>query len=437
MHKFYLLLAGLAITIAGVLSLTVFNGDSRADITRNCDNNSIINCGAADANELSQKFNENKTGDLATIYSSYGISSSMFASAKMGEVRKDGTVVVNGEVVATDAMSIGRQSIAGSTPKVIGGKTYYDSPPSTSFLSNSISAFVFFDGNGQFKSAIITSCGNPLTGKPKPKPAYKCNSLVAAAVTRTKYTFTATASAENGASIVNYTYDFGDGKSVTTSEKTVSHEYEKAGTYKAKVTANVKVGNETKPATGTQCETSVKIGEPIYKCDALALRTISAEKRQYAYDLTYTAQNGATLQTVDYDFGDNSSQLGLTPEAAKSVQHTYAKEGAYKTVATLHFSVDGAVKEARCEVAITVSPEMCPLNPTLPKGDARCAPCVVPGKEQYPKDSPYCVSPPPAELPKTGPMDMLFGGLGVSSVFAAGYYWFMSRRGLLDAVMNR
>ncbi len=355
----------------------------------------------------------------------------------MGEVRKDGTVTVNGEVVATGAMSIGRQPISGSTPKVIGGKTYYNSPPSTSFRSDSIAAFVFFDGNGQFKAAIITSCGNPVDAHPKPKPAYKCDSLVPAAVTRLKYNFTANATVSGGAQIVNYTFDFGDGTTETSANKTIEHTYAKAGNYTAKVTVNVKVGTETKPVTGPGCQAPVKILEPQAKCDSLSLRAISLEKRQYAFDLAYTAKDGAVLNTVDYNFGDGTTQNGLSPEDAKTVEHTYAKAGTYKTVATLHFTIDGEVKDVKCEVSITTNPEMCPLNPTLPKDDARCAPCPIPGKEQYPKDSPFCVTPPVAELPKTGPMDMLFGGLGVSSIFAASYYWLMSRRGLADALLGR
>ncbi|HET6747280.1 MAG TPA: PKD domain-containing protein [Candidatus Saccharimonadales bacterium] len=436
MRKFYLSLAGLAIVLGAVLLLNVFNGQSNAALPRDCDSNAIIHCGAGDVNELTQKVNENKTGDLSTIYGAYGITSSMFASAKMGEVRKDGTVVVDGQVVATDAMSIGRQKLAGSTAKTIGGKTYYNSPPSTSFRSNSIVAFVFFDANGVFKSAIITSCGNPVEGKPKPKPAYKCDSLTPAAVTRTKYNFTASASASGGATVTNYTFDFGDGKTAT-GGNVASHEYAKAGAYTIKVTANISVNGTNKPATGTQCQTTITIAAPAYACDALTIRSIDLSARHYAYDLSYTAKNGAALQSVDYDFGDGKTQNGVSAEDAKTVEHTYEKAGSYKTTATLHFSVDGAVKDVKCEVSITTNPDMCPLNPTLPKDDARCTPCPVPGKEQYPKDSPLCVAPTVPELPKTGPMDLLFGGLGISSIVAAGYYWFASRRGLLQALLNR
>jgi PKD repeat protein len=440
MRKVYLMVAGLAVVLGSVLLLNVFNGQSLAALPRDCDNNSIVNCGSLDMNEFKQHYAENKTGDLPAIYNSYGITADMInnGTAKTGEVRKDGTVVVDGEVVATDAMSIGRQSISGSVPKSIAGKTYYNSPPSTSFRSNSIVAFVFFNADGTFKAAILTSCNNPVEGKPKPKPVYKCEGLAVAPITRNKYEFTATASAAGGASIVNYTFDFGDGQTVTSADRKVSHEYASADAYTAKVTANVKVGSETKPATGPECQAPITIAQPQYSCDALSIRAISLEKRQYAFDLTYTAKDGATLKTVNYDFGDGSGQSDVTPEGTKDIQHSYAKAGNYKTTATLHFSIDSEVKDVKCEVSIATSPEMCAINPTLPKNDEHCAPCAVPGKEQYPKDSPYCATTPAVtELPKTGPMDMLLGGVGVSSILAAGYYWFMSRRSLVEALLKR
>lgn len=358
MRRFYMSLAGLAVLLGGVLLLNVFNGTSQAATPRNCDNNAIIYCGAVDTNELTQKYNENKTGDLPAIYSAYGINSSMFAHAKMGEARNDGTIVVNGEVVATNAHSIGRQKIAGSAPKTIAGKTYYNSLNSTAFLSSSITAFVFFNADGTFKSYILTSCGNPGDATPKPPK-------------------------------------------------------EKPPVEKPK--------------------------PPVYKCDSLTIRTISAEQRRYAFDLSYTALNGATLKSVDFTFGDGTGQENVAPEAAKTVEHTYAKAGTYTTTATLHFSVGNEVKSASCKVTVTTSPEMCPLNPTLPKDDERCAPCPIPGKEQYPKDSPHCVTPPvtPPELPKTGPMDYAAGGLAISALLVAGYYWFLSRRDMAAALLSR
>lgn len=448
MRKFYVSLSALVVVLSGVLLLNVFNGQSQAALPRDCDENSVIYCGAVNAAELKDRYNENKKGDLPTIYNSYGISADEMrnagSKAKMGEVHKDGRVTVNGETVATGARSIGRQQKSGDVVKMIGGKKYYDAAPNTSFRSESIAAFVFFDANGQFKAFVITSCGNPGGGTPvppKPKPSYKCISLAGVPSPRNKYEydFTAKADAKDGASIVSYTFNYGDGSSETkqtnATTATASHTYQKAGSYVAKVTANVKVGNETKPATAPLCEYKVKIDQPKYKCESLTLRTLSQKDNRYAFDLKYVEDDGAKLKTVDYEFGDGTGQTGVTPEGTKSVEHTYQKAGTYTTTATLHF--EGAdVKDQQCTVTITISPEMCPLNPQFPKDDERCTPCPVPGKENLPKDSDQCVTP-PVELPKTGPADFLAGGLGVSSLLAAGYYWFSSRRDLLTALLNR
>jgi PKD repeat protein len=170
------------------------------------------------------------------------------------------------------------------------------------------------------------------------------------------------------------------------------------------------------------------------------VRSIKLEDRTYAFDLAYTATGGASLKSVDYAFGDGQGQENVSPEQAKTITHTYAKAGTYTTTATLHFMTADAtamVKDDDCQVTITTSPEVCPLNPTLPKEDSRCTPCPIPGKEQFPKDSPFCAAPPVAELPKTGPMDLIGGGIGISSIVAASYYWFISRRGLLAAHLER
>jgi len=321
--------------------LWISAGTTHAALPRDCDDNSIIKCGATSAAELSERFNENKTNDLPAIYSSYGISAADIANAstiaKMGEVRKDGTIVVDGQVVATGAMSIGRQDIfSGSSQKKIGDKVFYETAPAGSFMRDSIAAHVFFNKDGEFKAAILTSCGNPVTGHPPKKPP-------------------------------------------------------------------------------------VPVPVPQYECTILSARTIKLEDRHYAFDLTYVAEKGAVLQSVDYDFGDKQTATNLTPAGAKTIEHKYAKAGSYTTVATLHFKIPGSatVVDKKCAVGVTPTQiqEMCPQNPSVPKGDARCVTPVH-------------------ELPKTGPMDMIGTGVGLSSILVAGYYWFMSRKDLIAASMN-
>lgn len=350
---------GVLTLVLGIVTAVGWGAAAKADLPRNCDTNSIINCGATSVDELKQKYTDNQPGDLPAIYDAYGLGGAVVtnaaASAKMGEVRKDGTVVVDGQIVATDAKSIGRANAAGSIKKTIAGKTYYERAPSTSFRSDSIVAYVFFGADGQFRAAILTSCGNPVSATPvpskKPAPTYECNNLAAAPLSEEKYSLTTTADTTGDATITGYGYDFGDGTTLNSPDKTVEHTYMQPGTYLATVTVNVKVGEETKTVTSPECQTQVKPTAP---------------------------------------------------------------------------------------------PEMCPTNPKLPKNDAGCVPCDVPGKEQLPKNSPDCVvTPPPVtpasptDLPHTGPTDVVASVLGVGALFIAGYYWLTSRRELVSAFFKR
>lgn len=414
--KLSMSLAALGVVAAGILLVNIFNGTSQAATPRDCDNNAIIKCGATTAGELKEKYNQNATGDLKTVFSHYGISSDMIAAgAPIGQVYKDGRVVLNGKTIATNAHSIGRQKIAGSSAISIGGKQYFQSPNSTAFRSDSISAFIFTDKNGKFIAAILTSCANPVSAtpvppkKPQPQPAYKCVSLTANKISRDTYDFKAVATASGGAEIVKYHYDFGDGHSKSDVADTVSHQYERPGSYVAKLVVDVKVNGTIKQTTAKSCEVPVEVkAQAAYACETLTPRLINKEDRSYAFDLKYTATNGASLQTVDFDFGDGQSREGVKPEELGNVTHNFPEKGDFTIVATLHFITGDngdEVKDDNCEASISISPEVTP--------------------------------PPVPELPQTGPMDIVGAGVGLGSLIAAGYYWYASRRGLLEAWLSR
>ena len=93
MKRFYASLASLALVVAGLLLFNFMGADSNAALPRDCDNNSIIYCGGITPSELASRYNANKTGDLKTIYHSYGLSDYEMThagtSAKMGEVHRD------------------------------------------------------------------------------------------------------------------------------------------------------------------------------------------------------------------------------------------------------------------------------------------------------------------------------------------------------------
>ncbi len=234
---------------------------------RDCSQNAVINCGAVSMSEFNQKYKQNATGDLVSVYNHFGITSAMIASgnAKVGEAQKNGNVVVGGRVVATGVHSLGRQNITGTrTPTVIAGKTYYSSPSQQIFASNSITVFAFFGANGQFIAAIMLSCGNPISAvpvpveKPKPTPATACSALNLAVVDRTHFTLAAQSTASNGATISAYNFTVKDSKgqvsfqstvaSKATSAKTATFALATPGAYSATVIVLTSLGNKTGPS---------------------------------------------------------------------------------------------------------------------------------------------------------------------------------------------
>jgi len=76
-------------------------------------------------------------------------------------------------------------------------------------------------------------------------PVYACTDLTLIKLADNKYKFTASANAENGATVKHYTYDFGDDTEETlTDQNVVEHTYAKAGTYVVSVDVTFNVGDE-------------------------------------------------------------------------------------------------------------------------------------------------------------------------------------------------
>jgi hypothetical protein len=141
-----------------------------------CDDNAIVRCGVHTITETIAAYDGSSY--VRQVYSSFGISRSdihnLANTAVAGKVTRSGDVFVNGqaEPVATGALTGGRQNMSGSTKVTVGNTVFYKRPPSVSFQSSSLPAFVAM-ANGRFQFAVIASCGNAVSAVPaaKPKPA--------------------------------------------------------------------------------------------------------------------------------------------------------------------------------------------------------------------------------------------------------------------------
>jgi hypothetical protein len=159
---------------------------------RDNDSNAVIRNGALNCDELQNHFNDSGVSD---IFGQFGISSSdinncgnmvegvvtnrnnVWIHRSSGQCPDIDTSKLSSRnqqavsdnpnlcLVATDAMTAGRQDISGSDSVTIGQNTFFMRPPSVSFQTSSLPAFVMMHNN-QFAFAIIASCGNPVKATP-------------------------------------------------------------------------------------------------------------------------------------------------------------------------------------------------------------------------------------------------------------------------------
>jgi hypothetical protein len=163
------MVTGAFVGLVLVFSLGKVNSANALTLTasRDCDDYAIIHCGALSTSELKKDYN---LPGVAPIYKHFGISATNISNigslAVAGRVYDDGKVKVNGEVVATKAITAARKYVKGSHTVTINGVTYYVRYVSASLSRSSEAAFVVMK-NGVFDYAIMGPCGNPVMATAK------------------------------------------------------------------------------------------------------------------------------------------------------------------------------------------------------------------------------------------------------------------------------
>jgi PKD repeat protein len=412
---------------------------------QDCSNNSIMKCGYGSKSDFQAKYNSNAPGDLKTIYQYYGLASSdltKFVSyARPGMAYQNGTIVVDGRVVATNVTSLGRDHFSYASPLNIGGHTYYSSADTQVLLSN-IPVYVLFNAQGVMQFAVMTECGNPATGT-KVVPNYNCSELQMNPVSGqlNTYNFSSKVTYGNGATINHVVYDFGDGTSqtVTNPAQVIPHTYTKEGTFTAKVTAyfNLPGAQVSGGVTNGSCAKAVTIHLPVYLCNYLSAIVVDKDKFQYQFKVSATAKYGATLQSADFLFDQNDKTqvaTGVKPgtDGFITTNHTYAKAGDYTITATVNFNVAGSVKSVTCQTSVSpkMPPQPCQPGGSPAPGSPECSPQPCqPGGTPAP-GSPECTTPvtPTTPLPNTGAGNVIGLFAGTAIVAAVAHRLFRSRR---------
>lgn len=403
------MLTGLFIAIALAAGYG-FATRSAVEAATDCDDNAVIKCGYTNLSDFAAKYQENAHGDLQNIFGNWGLDVDEYVqSGQHVTVYKTGEVVLDdGTVVATNANSLGRQSIGNNRKSIeIAGVTYYYSSTSDSFAADSL------DGYAQFNSddhsmvlATLKACGNPVWGE---SPGYKCEVLSQTKISDTEYEYIATPYTKNGATVAKIVYEFGDGDSVTVTEnfdQSVSHTYI-PGEYTAIATIYFDVNGSEKSDTRQSCTKPVSVPkeEISYICKTLTAERVDGTD-QFVFTATSEVEN-ATLKSATFNFDDGSTMTVDSEDGvAASVVYEYAEAGEHVTTVDLTFDEGSDVGNSNCVVITNIE------------------------EEETPEETPIT-------LPSTGVGQIASAALGLGSLTGVGTYYYRSRLNFLDKIFKR
>lgn len=358
----------------------------------NCDNNAVVFCGTSSVDNLISKFNNgdghNSASSIHHIYSWFGISSSdvqsMATSAQVGSVTSSGDVSVDGHLVATNALTGGRQNIAGSSEQNSQGTIFFTRPPSVSFLSNSLSAFVVMR-DGVFQFAILTSCGNPVTAHPVTKPTKPPTPAPTPTPVVTKSSPQTVCS----------------GNTSNTNSGTASQ----GGNCSTNTTTVVQ-----SPLPPTPSPMPASFGQ----CTGLFITPSQDNTMSITANVEFQLDGDAQLQSIVYNFGDGS----VTPPTTQTtITHAYQQAGTFIITATLSFSGTSSTTPSTCQSQITIN--------QVPAAAPSVAPAVV--TSSTPPSTPVQTAP-ASQLVNTGPGSIV-GIFAVSTIVGTlGYRLLLGRQ---------
>lgn len=386
----------------------------------------IVRGGVTSKQDLLAKYDRNSDGgghnDIQQIYSHFGVSRQDIANATMGSYK---TNDFNGQL-----KTIGRSNWpnSGRTAVSVDGAstTIYTGP----FLDkantkpfNMPALIGKRSADGQW-FAITLNCGNivyAVTPKPLPKPVSAvCTSMTATRTNRTSFKF-ATKYTTGTDKFKSITYVISDatGKEIArTSSSTYTQT--KAGTYTVKAIVNVTdAAGKSKTISSDACRAQFTV---------LPAATGSS-----------TSPKKCTIQGKEH-LSETSRECKEDKCTITGKTHLDASDADCVDVCE---DDDRSNDTSKCDVPCddTSGNDSPSDNPNCKEEPVAVTPmCTIQGKTHLEESSPRCVEDaktPPAALPETGLGEDLLKLTGLGSIIASVGYYVASRRGLLDALMNR
>lgn len=396
----------LSVGIVLALSVSLFSILQVTAASSDCDANAVIYCGVNSTESLTSKYNNgdgrNSAGSIQHIFSGFGISrneiSSIGSTARNGSITSDGNVHLDGKIVATNAMTAGRQNMSGSNAQTHRGTTFYTRPPSVSFASSPLEAYVVMK-DGVFQFAIIKSCGNPVKANPRPRPPAPQPTPPTPAPPQPMPAPTPTP-APNVVSICS-----GDTANTATNS------------------AAAQGGNcSTNTTTVNQQTAAPAARSPSGQCLNLEVQTSRDNPLEVTASVNFQELNGAKLQSVSYNFGDQTAHVSL-PASQLKTTHTYAQAGTYTITATLAFNDESSqpITSVMCQSSVAVTQPPAPAAPPAPPSapqaqEVQQQPVVTPAAAPAP--TPVQQQAAPTTLVSTGSQELGIVSAFISTVLA-------------------
>lgn len=415
--------------------------------------NAIIRGGISSYEDITKNYDANHQGDLRNILDHYWIPRTVQAGDRVvqGVANNKGEVVAEGRVVARNVSSIGRTEIKHSEKISIAGKTYYQTShvggKAFANPNSSLATTVVLSSNGSFKYAIVNDCGNPIwtpepvtVPEPEPEPAkiVVCDLKTKTMIEIKETDFSKTKHSKNPKDCEEVVKDIKVCELATKKVITIKENAFDS----TKHSKNLDDCKEKEITYIKVCELATKkivqIDEAAFDSTKHSKNLDDCKEKEVEYIKVCELATKEIIQ-IDKENFDSTKHSKYMRDCEEIIEVCDLKTKTIKQISEKRYdSSKHSTNLADCDKPV--------VEPPVRVCDTTTKTWVTISKEQA-KDSRYSTNPDdckvveptpekppvvetPVELPRTGTGSIFGGGVGLTAITIAGYYYWLSRRGL-------